>query len=113
MTTMTKKRSLYKVIFHNHGKIYEIYCKSVSASSMMGFVEAEQMIFGERSSVLLDPGEEKLKAEFAGVKRIFVPMHSIVRIDEVEKEGINKIHNSTGADNVAPFPSGSYSGKKD
>ena len=35
--------------------------------------------------------EEKLKAEFSGVKRTFVPLHAVVRIDEVEREGVNKI----------------------
>ena len=45
-----------------------------------------------RSSVVVDPSEEKLKTEFNSVKRCFIPMHSIVRIDEVEKQGTSKYY---------------------
>jgi hypothetical protein len=59
--------------------------------------------------VVVDPSEEHLKAEFAGVKRTYIPMHMILRIDEVDKEGINKITEVANADNnVAVFPSPLY-----
>lgn len=105
---MAKKPSVYKVIFHNQGKIFEIYAKSINSSHLLGFIEVETLIFGERSSVVLDPSEEKLKAEFAGVNRTLIPMHAVVRIDEVEKEGVNKIHPASGEGNVMPFPSTSH-----
>ncbi len=80
---------------------------------MLGFVVVEELIFGERSSVLVDPSEEKLAAEFSGVKRTFIPVHAIIRIDEVEKEGINKIHDSSGNESkVTPFPSSLYTPSK-
>nr|BFE93911.1 hypothetical protein GCM10020185_44470 [Pseudomonas brassicacearum subsp. brassicacearum] len=48
---------------------------------------------------------KKLKAQFEGVVRSFVPMHSIVRIDEVERLGTPKISEARGAvGNVMPFP---------
>jgi hypothetical protein len=87
---MSSKR-VYKVVFHNQGKLYELYAREVGQSSMYGFIEVEGLIFGERSAVLVDPAEERLKSEFAGVKRTYVPIHSVVRVDEVEKEGTNKI----------------------
>ena len=72
---------------------------------MYGFVEVEELLFGEKSSLLVDPSEDRLKSEFADVKRTFLPMHAIIRIDEVEKEGISKIRASGQAsDNVAVFP---------
>jgi hypothetical protein len=58
---------------------------------MYGFIEVEEFVFGERSQVLVDPSEEKLKSEFASVKRSYIPLQSIIRIDEVEKEGTVKI----------------------
>ena len=58
----------------------------------------------ERSGVLINPAEEKLQTEFAGVKRTFVPLHSVVRIDEVEHEGVSKVRPVEGSDNVTPFP---------
>jgi hypothetical protein len=101
---MAKKR-IYKVIFHNQGKIYEVYATAVHQSAMYAFVEVEKLLFGEKSSVVLDPSEEHLKSEFKGVSRTFIPIHSIVRIDEVDKEGHGKILQATdGAQNVTPFP---------
>jgi hypothetical protein len=90
-------------MFVNQGKVYEIYARSVSHGGLLGFVEVEKLVFGERSSVVLDPGEERIKTEFAGVKRTYLPMHSVLRIDEVEKEGVSKISKAEGG-NIAQFP---------
>lgn len=94
--------TLYKVIFVNQGKVYEVYARGVGQGGLFGFIEIEELVFGERSTVVLDPSEEKIKSEFKGVKRTYLPMHSIMRIDEVEKEGISKISKMEG--NVAQFP---------
>ena len=99
------QKHTYRIVFHNQGKLYELYARSVGHSDMYGFVEVGEIIFGARTEVIVDPSEERLKAEFAGVKRTFVPIHAVVRIDEVEKEGANKIHSVDGdGSNVAPFP---------
>ena len=80
----------YKVIFYNQGQIFEIYARQIYQSDLYGFIEIEEVLFGERSQMLVDPSEEKLKSEFEGVKRSYLPMHSIVRIDEVTKKGSAK-----------------------
>jgi hypothetical protein len=114
---MTTTR-VYKIIFSNQDEIYEIYAREIYQGEIFGFVEVEEIVFGERSSVLVDPSEERLKTEFNNVKRTFIPMHSVVRIDEVEKEGVGKITNATttGGDKVTSFPGynppGNDSGKK-
>jgi hypothetical protein len=96
-------RQIYKIIFMNNGQVYEVYARSVGQGSLFGFVEVEELVFGERSSVVVDPSEEKLKREFDSVKRTYLPMHSIIRIDEVEKPGTSKVTSVDGS-NVAPFP---------
>ena len=58
-------------------------------------------MFDERSKVVVDPSEEKLKSEFTGVRRSFIPMQAIIRIDEVEKTGVAKI---SSGDKITPFP---------
>lgn len=88
--------AIYKVIFQNQNQVYEVYAREIYQSDMYGFIEVEEFVFGERSNVLVDPGEEKLKAEFKGVTRSYIPMHSIIRIDEVEREGVGKIVDSKG-----------------
>ncbi len=104
--TMTKREApIYKVIFLNQGQVYEMYAKQIYQSDLWGFLEVEEFVFGERTQVVVDPSEEKLKAQFEGVVRSFVPMHSIVRIDEVERLGTPKISEARGAvGNVMPFP---------
>lgn len=98
-------QAIYKVIFHNQNEVYEVYAREIYQSDMYGFIEVEEFVFGERSQLLVDPGEEKLKNELAGVKRSYIPMHSIVRIDEVEKEGVGKVIESKGeSTKVTPFP---------
>ena len=69
---------------------------------MYGFIEIEGFVFDERSNMIVDPGEEKLKKEFSSVTRTYVPMHSLIRIDEVEKEGTAKISDYKGG-NVTPI----------
>lgn len=80
----------------NQGKIYEIFARQITQSSMYGFVEIEELVFGEKTSLVVDPSEERLKDEFAGVKRTYIPMHSVIRIDEVEKRGTAKILSMDG-----------------
>jgi len=99
------EKQIYKIIFHNQDKVYEIYAKYVDHGAMFGFIEVEKLIFGERSSVVVDPTEENLKTEFEDVERTYIPMHSIIRIDEVRKEGTAKItESSEKGGNIMPFP---------
>lgn len=101
---MTKK-TLFRITFANQDAIYEIYAKSIKESEMFGFLEVEELVFGEQTALVVDPSEERLKLEFNGVKRTFIPMHSIYRIDEVNKQGPAKVKDNPGYGNtVSPFP---------
>jgi hypothetical protein len=91
-------------MFVNQGKVYEVYARKVGQGRLFGFIEVEELVFGERSTVVLDPGEERIKSEFTGVKCTMLPMHSILRIDEVKKQGQAKISALEGGSNVAQFP---------
>jgi len=64
-----KDSTIYRISFYNQGDIYELHAREVHQSNMYAFVEIEDIIFGERSSVVVDPSEERLKREFSGVKR--------------------------------------------
>jgi hypothetical protein len=94
---------LFRIVFVNQGRVYEIYARKVSHGGLFGFIEVEELVFGERSSVVLDPAEERIKSEFAGVKRSFLPLQSVIRIDEVRKQGVSKITALEGG-NVSAFP---------
>ncbi len=102
---------IFKVLFVNQGKVYEVYARKVSHGGLFGFVEIEELVFGERAGLVLDPSEERIKSEFEGVKRSFLPMHAVLRIDEVTTRGASKITQFEG--NVTPFPTPVYTPSND
>jgi hypothetical protein len=95
---------LYKIAFLNQGQVYEVYARRVNQGGLLGFVEVEGLVFGQKTSVVVDPTEERLQREFEGVKRCYLPMHSVIRIDEVEKPGPSRITEAAKGSNVAAFP---------
>ena len=101
---------IFRIMFVNQGKVYEMYARRVSHGELFGFIEVEELVFGERATVVVDPTEERIKGEFDGVKRTYLPLHSILRIDEVKKQGVSKITAlEGGAANVSQFPVPMYS----
>ncbi len=102
---MARKQSIYKVIFHNQGQVVELYARQVTQGGLFGFVEVEGLIFGSRSQVVVDPSEESLRTEFGAAKRLFVPLHAVVRIEEVEREGTPRMRAAaTDSGVVRAFP---------
>lgn len=96
-------KHLYRISFMNQDKVYEIYARQISQGGMFGFVEVEKLEFGQKSDLVVDPSEERLKDEFEDVTRTYIPMHAIIRIDEVKKTGHAKITEGSGS-KVMPFP---------
>ena len=103
-----KREKIYKVIFVSQGQVYEVYAKSVGQGGLFGFIEVEHLLFGEKTSTIVDPSEETLKREFDGVGRTYIPMHAVLRIDEVEKHGASKVHALGEGGKVTPLPSPIY-----
>lgn len=100
-----EQRILYRVTFQQDSKVYEVYARYISEETIIGFLEIEALVFGDpNSSVVVDPQEEKLRQEFKGVKRSYVPIHLVLRIDEVDDRGTAKIRRSQSDSNVSPFP---------
>lgn len=97
--------TLYRVAFQNQGKVYEVYAEQVRSSDVFGFVELSGLTFDTRESVVVDPSEEALRTEFSGVRATLVPMHAVVRIDEVERRGSARITDAAEAGSkITPFP---------
>ena len=63
-----------------------------------------ELLFGEKSAVVVDPSEESLRQEFKSVKQTHIPMHAVMRIDEVEKQGVPRISEAGNVGNVTQFP---------
>ncbi|HRC87354.1 MAG TPA: DUF1820 family protein [Thermoanaerobaculia bacterium] len=111
---MAAASHIYRVTFLNQGNVYEVYARHVGQGGLFGFVEIEELLWSERSKLVIDPSEDRLRTEFEGVKRFHVPMHAVLRIDEVEREGVARISpapSETGK--VANFPVPLYTPRGD
>jgi hypothetical protein len=89
------EKYIYKIVYFNQKQVYELYAKHVYQGDMYGFVIVEDFLFGEKSAIVVDPSEDKIRSEFNGVKRSFIPMHEVIRIDQVKKQGTAKITSTT------------------
>ena len=99
---VVSSETIFRVSFISQGEVYEVYARYVSQGGLFGFIEIEELVFGELSKLLIDSSEERLKSEFDGVRRTYVPLHSVLRVDEVEKAGRGRI--TSGEGKVASFP---------
>lgn len=99
---MSGQQPLYRIQFMNNGKNYQLYVREIIQSALFGFIEIADFVFDSQTTVLVDPSEEKLKSEFAGVTRSYIPMHAVIRVDAVTERGSARI--SDLGDNVAVFP---------
>lgn len=96
---------LYKVSFLNQGQVYELFCRKVSGSDLAyGFVEVSELVFETDDSVVIDPTEERLRDEFEDVEVLHLPMHSVIRVEEVKKRGVAAIRDSKSGEKVTPLP---------
>jgi hypothetical protein len=96
---------LYKVTFLNHGRVYELYARRVTGSSLWGFTEVGDLVFDVNDGVVIDPTEERLRDEFGNTRVLHLPMQSVVRVEEVDRKGQSAIRDAaTGESVVTPFP---------
>lgn len=95
---------LFRIAFLNHGKVYELFCTGVCTSGLLGFVEVSGLSFSEKDSVVVDPTEEKMRDEFDGVEILHLPLHSVLRVEQVAKRGSSVIRDRESGEKVTPFP---------
>jgi len=110
---MTKKR-IYRVVFAGQDKVYELLVHQLFQSDMVDFLEVEDIILPD-DSLANDPLIQKLLHDFSNVKRCYIPMHAILRIDELEEKIVNvsnivELDSSQSINNVTLFPRRSHSG---
>lgn len=97
-------KKLYKVIFFNNGKVYELFSEGVSSSGLWGFVEVSGLVFDAADGLVVDPTEEKMRQEFENVSVLHLPIQSVVRVEEVSERGQCLIRDSESGEKVTPFP---------
>lgn len=100
---MAEKR-LYKIIFLNQGKVYELFSRNVASSGLWGFIEVSDLVFETGESLVVDPTEERMRQEFQGARVLHLPIQSVLRVEEVDKRGQCLIRDRESGENVTPFP---------
>ena len=95
---------LFRIAFLNHGKVYELFCTGVCTSGLLGFIEVSGLEFSDKDSVVVDPTEEKMRDEFEGVEVLHLPLHSVLRVEEVRNKGPSVIRDRESGEKVTPFP---------
>ncbi len=102
---MTTSKPLYKITFLSQGKSIELYAGSVVSSGLWGFIEVADLVFNDAGDgLVIDPTEERLREEFADTRRLHLPMHAVVRVEEVKRRGVCRIRDAASGDKVIPLP---------
>lgn len=101
---MSNEPALYRIQFMNNGKNYQLYVRELVQSDLFGFIEVADFVFDSQSALLVDPTTEKLKTEFAGVSRSYIPLQAVIRIDAVAERDRGSARISELGDNVTHFP---------
>jgi hypothetical protein len=100
---MAEKR-LYKIIFLNQGKVYELFGRKVESSGLWGFIEVSDLIFETGESLVVDPTEERMRQEFESARVLHLPIQSVLRVEEVDRRGPCLIRDRESGEKVTPFP---------
>ncbi len=80
----SKARNYYRVTFQSEtGDVYQLCARSVGTSDLYGMIEMSEFLFPE-TGLVYNPGEERLRKEFANIRKTWTPYHAILRIDEVD-----------------------------
>ena len=62
-------------------------------------------MFDVAEGVVVDPAEERLRAEFADTRVLHLPMQAVVRVEEVDRKGVSAVRDAAAGDGVVtPFP---------
>jgi len=97
-------KQLYKIIFLNQGKVYELFSRGVTSSGLWGFIEVSELVFEEGDGLVVDPTEEKMREEFASARVLHLPIQSVLRVEEVDQRGKCRIRDRESGEKVTPFP---------
>ena len=86
----SQDKTYFKVTFTHNGEVYQVCAGSVGPSDLYGLIEIAEFQFPQ-SGLVYNPGEERLRKEFEGIRRTWVPYHAIIRIDEVSDNRAEEI----------------------
>lgn len=84
---------IYRIVFLQQEDIKEIYAQYISEETLVGFIEADTLIDYDPAKAIVNTSE---------VRRCYIPLHTILRIDEVMPD--NLLQKSSDNSNVSHLP---------
>lgn len=102
---------IYRVIFTHLDQIYTLYSKGVSEETLVGFIEVDGILSIQRERDMVGDTKdiEMLYDKMDGVKRTYIPMHAIVRIDELTHQYYkNTLKNAQEPAMIRPIHGGKF-----
>lgn len=88
-------KAVYRIKFVQNEKICEIYARYIAEDTLVGFIE-----LGDLEGL----NKNHLEKELINVSRCYVPMHTILRIDEIENSCGLTLTSKDSVDKVHAFP---------
>ncbi|MDI9347787.1 MAG: DUF1820 family protein [Methylacidiphilales bacterium] len=83
---------IYRIKFKTEDSVYELFAHNFYQADLFGFVVIEGITFTEfQSDIIANPSEEKLREEFKFTEKLFLPLHSILRVEQVSNNGLARI----------------------
>jgi hypothetical protein len=82
--SVKQSKALYRVRFmtKEDNKPVEIVVKRVASSEFLGLIMLEDFVFSDTQQHVLLPSEERARRQYADTKRLHVPYHNILSIEE-------------------------------
>lgn len=81
MGNHTGQHPIYRIVFTQEEEIKELYAQYISEEALVGFIEADTLLDRDNIAPVVNPKE---------VRRCYIPLHNILRIDEITIEHTEK-----------------------
>lgn len=95
---------IFRVKFTEHNETFVVFCKFISEESLVGFLELDEIFIPESALTEDDsPAMDALKKDLSGVQRMYLPLHVIIRVDEVEMVPRVALHEANQPTNIRPI----------
>lgn len=84
-------RRLYRVKFmeKNEKVAVTVVASKVEASHFFGHIEIAGFVFDDRKRHIILPDEDNVRKRFSKTKRLHIPYHNIVFVEEFDEESPN------------------------
>ena len=94
--------SLYRIVFQQRDEDCELYAVRVAQGHLPAFLEIEQILFADRAGGHgANAAQERLRNALATVKRCYLPLAHIVRIDEIAYATLAELRGEARAESPA------------